>query len=480
MYRKIPNGWVKHIDFLFLDIACVVISYIVAYMIRHEGIMPFVTTVYKNMLVMFMMLSFAVPMFLNTYQGVLKRGYLQEFKKTLHHVMLVMLLGMAYLVFAQEAGNYSRFTLIVMSSIYLSLSYATRVGWKKVLLARRNREDRQRSLVIVTTKELVERVVENVQNNNYEGFYITGIAVVDESMIGQEIAGIKVVADYESIIPYVSRAWVDEVFINIPSTNVISEQLIEEFAKMGVTVHLRLIHASQLMPNRQVIEKIGKYTVLTTSVVTTTMGQVILKRLLDVVSGIIGCLITIVLAALIGPMIYAQSPGPIFFSQTRIGKNGRKFDMYKFRSMYMDAEERKAQLMSQNQVKDGMMFKLEYDPRIIGSERGKGKGIGNFIRKYSLDEFPQFFNVLKGEMSLVGTRPPTIDEWEKYELHHRARLATKPGITGMWQVSGRSNIRDFEEVVRLDTKYITDWKFSLDLKILFRTVWMVLKRDGAM
>ena len=163
------------------------------------------------------------------------------------------------------------------------------------------------------------------------------------------------------------------------------------------------------------------------------------------------------------------------------GETGRKkFKMYKFRSMYMDAEERKKELMKQNRVSDGLMFKMENDPRVIGSEKGPGKGIGNFIRKTSLDEFPQFFNVLKGDMSLVGTRPPTVDEWEKYELHHRARLAIKPGLTGMWQVSGRSEITDFEEVVKLDTKYISEWSFMLDIKILFKTVLIVLGQKGSM
>ena len=145
--------------------------------------------------------------------------------------------------------------------------------------------------------------------------------------------------------------------------------------------------------------------------------------------------------------------------------------------MYLDAEERKAELMAQNKVKDGMMFKMENDPRIIGGENGKG--IGNFIRKTSIDEFPQFLNVLKGDMSLVGTRPPTLDEWEKYELHHRARLAIKPGLTGMWQVSGRSDITDFEEVVKLDTKYIMNWSLGKDIKILLKTVWVVLKKKGS-
>lgn len=150
----------------------------------------------------------------------------------------------------------------------------------------------------------------------------------------------------------------------------------------------------------------------------------------------------------------------------------------------MDAEERKKELMSQNKVSDGMMFKMDWDPRIIGNkilpDGTKKKGIGNYIRDWSLDEFPQFWNVLKGDMSLVGTRPPTEDEWEKYEPWHRTRLAVKPGITGMWQVSGRSNITDFEEVVKLDTQYLNNWSFALDLEILAKTVKIVLKKEGSM
>ena len=149
----------------------------------------------------------------------------------------------------------------------------------------------------------------------------------------------------------------------------------------------------------------------------------------------------------------------------------------------MDAEERKAELMAQNKMSDGRMFKLDFDPRVIGNkilpDGTRKTGIGEFIRKTSLDEFPQFWNVLIGSMSLVGTRPPTVDEWEKYEMHHRSRLAFKPGLTGMWQVSGRSNITDFEEVVRLDTEYIKKWSPGLDIMILFKTVAVVLGKVGS-
>ena len=196
----------------------------------------------------------------------------------------------------------------------------------------------------------------------------------------------------------------------------------------------------------------------------------VLKRLLDIFVSIIGLVFTVLLTLIIGPIIYFQSPGPIFFKQVRVGKNGRTFKFYKFRSMYMDAEERKKELMEQNKMQ-GLMFKMDDDPRIIP--------IGKFIRKTSLDEFPQFWNILKGDMSLVGTRPPTVDEYEQYEEHHKSRLAMKPGLTGMWQVSGRSDIVDFEEVVKLDNEYIRNFSIGLDIKILFGTVKAVLNRKGS-
>lgn len=150
----------------------------------------------------------------------------------------------------------------------------------------------------------------------------------------------------------------------------------------------------------------------------------------------------------------------------------------------MDAEERKKELMAQNKVSDGMMFKMDFDPRIIGNkilpDGTKKTGIGQFIRKTSIDELPQFWNILKGDMSLVGTRPPTLDEWKKYEPHHRARMSFRPGLTGLWQVSGRSNITDFEEVVKLDTQYINEWSVKNDLRIIFQTAISIMKKDGAM
>ena len=195
-----------------------------------------------------------------------------------------------------------------------------------------------------------------------------------------------------------------------------------------------------------------------------------MKRFFNILGGIVGLAVTGILTLFIAPAIKLDSPGPVFFSQTRVGKNGRRFRIYKFRSMYQDAEARKKDLLKQNEM-NGLMFKMEDDPRVTK--------VGAFLRKTSLDEFPQFLNVLKGDMSLVGTRPPTEKEFEQYNEHYRRRISMTPGLTGMWQVSGRSDITDFDEVVRLDLEYIDNWSLTLDLKILLQTVGVLFSHRGA-
>ena len=196
----------------------------------------------------------------------------------------------------------------------------------------------------------------------------------------------------------------------------------------------------------------------------------LIKRLIDIVGAVVGMMITAVLAVFIAPIIKMESRGPLFFKQVRVGKNGRPFLFYKFRSMYLDAEEQKEFLRGQNEM-EGNMFKVTNDPRVTK--------VGRFLRRTSLDEFPQFWNVLKGDMSLVGTRPPTMDEYENYEAWQKRRISFRPGITGLWQISGRSNIKSFDEVVKLDLEYIDNWSLGLDMKILVKTVIAVFSGIGA-
>lgn len=193
-----------------------------------------------------------------------------------------------------------------------------------------------------------------------------------------------------------------------------------------------------------------------------------LKRLIDLLGAIVGLAITGLIAVPVAIAMFICDPGPLFYSQIRCGYQGRPFRIWKFRSMVVNADRMKHLIKNEA---SGHIFKNENDPRITK--------VGKFLRCTSLDEFPQFWNVLKGEMSLVGTRPPTPDEVEKYKPHHWKRLRVKPGITGEWQVKGRSSVKDFEAIVRLDLNYQEKWSLMYDLSLIFKTLLVVLKQKGA-
>ena len=482
MYRKDSEGWLKHVDFIVLDMICLQLAFVLAYAIRGYGINPYKEILYRNMAVFFALADMVVIFTNGTMKSVLKRGHYQNFVVTLKHSVMVGALAIAYLFMIQEGQQFSRMILIVTIVIYLFLTYIVRELWKNSL-HKKMETGGDRKLLIITSKDVAGKVVHNMQENNYARYSIAGVSVIDADWTGKTICGIPVVANEADTPMYVCQEWIDEVLIVISDALPYPEKLVDELAENGVTVHMNLAKVTNKTGKRQFVEKVGNYTVLTTSLNYASFGQLFLKRLMDICGGLVGCIFTGIICLFVGPAIYIASPGPIFFSQERVGKNGKKFKMYKFRSMYLDAEERKAELMKENKLGDGKMFKMDFDPRVIGNKvlpDGTHKtGVGDFIRRTSLDEFPQFFNVLKGDMSIVGTRPPLQSETSLYELHHRARLAIKPGITGMWQVSGRSDITDFEEVVRLDKEYIENWNVGLDLKILFKTVLVVLRKDGS-
>lgn len=483
MYRKDNDGWLKHIDFIMLDLICLQLAYVLAFAISGYGFNPYASILYRNTAIFIEFADILVLLMSNTLKGVLKRGHYVEFMITLKHCLIVGGVSILYLFLLQEGQNYSRLALILLIVIYTGLTYLVRELWKRNL-QKKMIDGSEKSLLIVASSDIAEQVVRNMKANNYARYKIAGVAVVDKDWVGSVVDGVEVVADRDSAAMYVCREWVDEVLIVTSGSVPYPHELIEQFTETGVTVHLSLAKVTNVPGKKQFVEKIGNYTVLTTSMNYASGKQLFAKRVIDIMVGLAGCILTGIIFIFVAPVIYISSPGPIFFSQVRVGKNGKKFKMYKFRSMYMDAEARKAELMKDNKLGDGKMFKLDFDPRVIGNkvlpDGTKKTGVGDFIRRTSLDEFPQFFNVLKGDMSIVGTRPPLISETNLYELHHRARLAIKPGITGMWQVSGRSDITDFEEVVRLDREYINNWNIGLDIKILLKTVLVVFRKDGSM
>lgn len=325
-------------------------------------------------------------------------------------------------------------------------------------------------LLIIAPYSKASILVKEFIGRTFNSYSVVGIILTSDSSNDgitidacEDIEGIPIVGTMDTMFDSANQNVVDEVLIWEETEDV--SEIVNTFKSMGIVVHV-CSKNNDFLPDEK-IDYINGIPVVTTSVCNITTGQRAIKRLIDILFGIVGLIITVLLTIVITPMIMISDPGPIFFRQERVGKNGRIFKMWKFRTMYKDAEDRKAELMSQNKM-DGLMFKMDDDPRIIGY--GKKFSLGKFLRETSIDEFPQAINLLSGSMSLVGSRPPTKNEYEQYQYHHKGRLAMKPGITGMWQVSGRNNITDFEKVVELDKKYIENFSLMLDVKIILKTI----------
>ena len=520
VYKRNNQGWLKHIDFILWDAFSLQLAFVLAYAIRHSGI-PYLYEAYRMLAIMLVVVDILIAAIFNTMHNVMKRGLLIETTQTLKQVLLVLVVISLYMFSMQRGETYSRITVYLTAVLHFCLGFLIRQAWKRVV-RRIGMYSKKAAMILVADEKQVPDILEKVSET--DDVQYVGLVLSNRDGTGETINGLPVVATLKTAADYICREWVDEVFVypaqlsdievhrspiyenvegfiydrykdfskkeyelDTEPDSPVEEQkdtvadLIEACRQMAIPVHVRLPISNA--GERTFVEKVGGYNVLTSTANYASPQQLALKRGIDILGGIVGSLIALVVIAVVGPKIKRESPGPVLFKQTRIGLNGQRFQIYKIRSMYMDAEERKKELMEQNRVSDGMMFKLDWDPRIIGNKIVDGKqvtGIGEKIRSESWDEWPQFFNILRGQMSLVGTRPPTVDEWEKYKYHHRARLAIKPGLTGMWQVSGRSRITDFEEVVKLDTEYINHWSIGLDIRILLKTIKAVSAKDGAM
>ncbi|MQN02153.1 MAG: sugar transferase [bacterium LCO1.1] len=522
MYKKSIKGWIKHLDFIILDMIAIEVAFLLAFTLRHH--MDFWYTVrgifdphiiafyvknkttqianfYRDVAVALGFASIIADVMFENLNNVLRRGFLKELWAVIKMMIVVTLelLVILYIVhFSQALPRLLLGYFVIFSIICL---YVYRIIYKTIIrVALKKRKYHRRRMVVYTTRADAKQVLSDLKFDAISDVWVSGIIGDDPALkAGEKITDedgtmeVPVLAQGDDIIPYLTKNWVDEIFFATPrQVDPASEtnrkgrekydedvnELITSCQIMGITTHREIY--IQEHSGKQIVENLMGRTVLTESLKITGSAGYYLKRLFDIIGALIGLAITGILTVFVAiPGILKNDPGPIFFGQKRIGKNGRIFKLYKFRSMYQDAERRKAELMDQNKMQ-GLMFKMDADPRIIGSgPDGTRHGYGWFIRKTSIDEFPQFFNVLKGEMSLVGTRPPTVDEWDNYEAHHRARMAIRPGITGLWQVSGRSDITDFEEVIRLDLEYINNWSLGYDFKILFATIKAVAHSKGA-
>lgn len=454
-----------------LDSICITVSYALAYLIRFHGTeSPLGNREIAQIYVPFLLICMLNNFFTNEYKHFFQRGYYYELLRVVRYNIILFLATSAYIYAFRLELEFSRLLLGYFVVINTIITYVVRIAFKSYMRRYYSKSRSSDKVMVVTSEAEAEHVMQQIEKDAAWSYEVGAMAMMDVDHIGEKIHGVPVVATEENVIDVARQSAVDVVLLYCPHMNNQElELLVQSFLAMGVVCHNCVERFGFEIP----CNSVGKFAgmpVMTYVMTEMDYRRMMIKRLMDIVGGSIGALITLLFTPFVALAIKLESKGPVFFSQVRIGKNGRRFKMYKFRSMYIDAEERKKELMAQNEVK-GLMFKMDNDPRITK--------VGQFIRKTSIDELPQFFNVLKGDMSLVGTRPPTVDEFEQYNIYYRRRLSITPGLTGMWQVSGRSDIKDFDDVVKLDLKYIDEWSLRQDVKILIQTVGVVLFGKGS-
>lgn len=441
----------------FADLVSVMFSFVLATYIRFGNFRDMGDKgIHFQVCLAFLLFCTIYSFFIDWNRNFLRRSILKEIYAVLQYNVLMILVTQTVMYFLKWADVFSRAVMVYFAIINPVVSLLLHLVIKNAMKLHYKSDQSKVKLLVITEKSMVRKVEETLAANLDISYQIV-----------QTVEAETIKPDF---LQKATLMALDEVFIcapGLPQKKV--QEIINSFDEMGVNCHY-CVELPGTHAERSKIDDFGSYSVITYTRFQSSYKRLLIKRVMDIAGGLVGMLITLIFFPFVAIAIKADSPGPVLFSQVRIGRNGRRFKIYKFRSMYMDAEERRKELEKQNEMQ-GLMFKMENDPRITR--------VGKFIRKASIDELPQFYNVLKGDMSLVGTRPPTEGEFEKYNQYYRRRISMTPGLTGLWQVSGRSEIENFDDVVKYDLQYIDNWSLTLDIKILLRTVYVVAAGRGS-
>lgn len=417
-------------------------------------------------LLVYLMVVHTISYYISAYSKNFKyRTLAEECIQTLKYILVYIFLScIVFPILEPNIPYLSLANLLCIVTVNSIMLMIVNIWIRKIWKYLSRQKKYTQCILLVTTRARVERVLQ--QLSTYEYGYVSAVCIVDDEHF--ESSNFTIVT-LNNLVTYATRSVVDQVVINLPSEKFLIADFVSQFEMMGVPVAVNIAALEFVTNGEKGIQRFGNSSVVNFSTTFYRSSDVALKRVIDIIGSLVGLIICGLVSIFLVPLI-KRDGGPAIFVQDRVGRNGRIFKFYKFRSMRVDAEEIKKELMSQNQMQGGM-FKIENDPRITK--------IGHFIRKTSLDELPQFWNVLKGDMSLVGTRPPTLDEYMTYTPKQKRRLSFKPGITGLWQISGRSNITNFDDVVKLDITYLDGWTIWKDIEILLKTIKVVFMKNGA-
>ena len=478
MYKSALHGWLRHLDFILWDEFSLFLAILLTGRIVSLAGVPLAEPNPFGIIMLLLVINLSLMIASDSLSTVIQNDGWKEFKITLRHSFFLLSSTILGLLVRDGRIAYPRVALFIGFVLYLAFSYVTRVLWRRVVVKRERKKETQKSLLVVTYERYAHDVVGRFKQYAFGRYAINGLVLIDRDATGETIDGISVVASLDGAADYICRSWIDEVLFFRSSLDEPAQPLIALCREMALTLHF-YSPVQGVDERKQVISWIAGFQVLSANLNTMSLHDAFLRRAFDLCIGVVGSFMALAALAILGPIIKKASPGPLLFKQVRIGENGKKFVIYKIRSMHTDADRRKEELEKLNSHKDGMLFKMDFDPRVIGNrlmpDGTQRVGIGDFIRRTHLDELPQFFNVLRGDMSVVGTRPPTVDEWEKYQYHHRARLSIRPGMTGLWQINRGKDIMPFDEVVRLDTEYISNWSVSGDVRIIAKTFAAIIR-----
>ena len=406
---------------LSADCVCIFVSLILANYIRNKRLFESdnARMDFGMLLGSCLVVYLAMNLLRNTNRNMFLRGPLHELAGIVRNNLIMFGGAAVILYFFNLLDAYSRLVLFLFPVFNCVLMFLVHQLWKKMMPSLYQWVFEQRKILLVADEENAALLVETMKGMKDFSYDLTGIVSIAESGENKagaakvqkagstllwtegEISGVPVVADFEHLIEYCQMASLDEVIVVVENKRRKDMlPILETMAEMGITVHYEIPVPELASASQKALSQFGSFYAVTYANRVAPIGQLILKRVMDLAGALVGCVILLVLTVLVAPLIKLESPGPVFFAQKRVGRNGRVFKMYKFRSMYADAEERKKELMAQNEM-NGLMFKMENDPRITK--------VGKFLRKTSLDEFPQFFNVLKGVGGIIEPTEKKLD-----------------------------------------------------------------------
>jgi exopolysaccharide biosynthesis polyprenyl glycosylphosphotransferase len=399
------------------------------------------------------------------YGPIQNRSGINEQRMTLQATFVsgLILCGTIYLSRGEEVSR-----VVVVLSVLLTgvMLCARRALWRSMVYSRYREGIDTRNVMIVGAGRVAHALRNHLESMSHLGFRFRGFVALTENEA--ESGQADIIGNVKNCVALARALFVDEIFFSVPADKKMVIDLVQEAREHGIDVRVVPDLYDGLAWNAPV-EYIGQFPTIPLHRRDFPIGGFMMKRILDISLSSFALLVLSPLLVVIAIAVKMDSKGPIFYRARRIGRKGRTFDCMKFRTMVVNADALKAQLEHMNE-RDGILFKLKNDPRITR--------MGRHLRKYSLDEIPQFFNVIKGDMSLVGPRPPIASEVERYDLAHLRRLDVLPGITGLWQVEARQD-PSFDSYISLDTAYVENWNLWLDLKILVRTVSVVIGGTGS-